>query len=322
MPRPVVVGGRKGFCSRAIPGPGPSQNPALCGSPPAKCSSASASYWCVGGTPLGALALVRATCRLRHSRFGQRSCPRPLRSRGQLPCRRSRAGSFRHQKPAVPQAGQLAFAVSTPRYGFAVLYLAAIPPHLCRGEPRQKCSGRPGCSRPRCCRLLAQRVSAPLCSGPHPAPGEPAQTLRRCASIRGAVPVRGEGCAPLGRWCALTLLGRSGPGPGGRLPSHNVGLFRCSREPEVSLPRRSRARRPPARCRRPPPGPRSTRCARSAPLVTGRLVAGARSIPPHRILPATRLPATKANLGTHARAAVLMGTEDPARGTVKGDKYI
>ena len=106
---------------------------------------------------------------------------------------------------------------------------------------------------------------------------EPAQTLRRCTSIRGAVPVRGEGCAPLGRWCALTLLGRSGPGPGGRLPSHNVGLFRCSREPEVSLPRRSRARRPPARFRRPPPGPRSTRCARSAPLVTGRLVAGARN---------------------------------------------
>ena len=106
---------------------------------------------------------------------------------------------------------------------------------------------------------------------------EPAQTLRRCASIRGAVPVRGEGSAPLGRWCALTLLGRSGPGPGGRLPSHNVGLFRCSREPMVSLPRRSRARRPPARFRRPPPGPRSTRCARSAPLVTGRLVAGARN---------------------------------------------
>ena len=129
MPRPVVVGGRKGFCSRAIPSPGPSQNPALCGSPPAKCSSASASFWCEGGTPLGALVLVRVTCRLRHSRFGQRSCPRPLRSRGQLPCRRSRAGSFRQQKPAVPRAGQLAFAVSTPRYGFAVLYLAAIPPH-------------------------------------------------------------------------------------------------------------------------------------------------------------------------------------------------
>lgn len=275
MPRPVVVGGRKGFCSRAIPSPGPSQNPALCGSPPAKCSSASASFWCEGGTPLGALVLVRVTCRLRHSRFGQRSCPRPLRSRGQLPCRRSRAGSVRQQKPAVPRAGQLAFAVSTPRYGFAVLYLAAIPPHLCRGEPRQKCSGRPGCSRPRCCRCWRSVCPLRYALGHTLRRWEPAQTLRRRASIRGAVPVRGEGGAPLGRWCALTLLGRSGPGPGGRLPSHNVGLFRCSREPEVSLPRRSRARRPPARFRRPPPGPRSTRCARSAPLVTGRLVAGA-----------------------------------------------
>ena len=44
----------------------------------------------------------------------------------------------------------------------------------------------------------------------------------------------------------------------------------------------------------------------------------ARAIPPHRILPATRLPATKANQGTHALAAVRIGTEYPARGTVKG----
>ena len=34
---PRRVGGRQVFCSRAIPGPGPSQNPALCGSPPTKC---------------------------------------------------------------------------------------------------------------------------------------------------------------------------------------------------------------------------------------------------------------------------------------------
>ena len=52
---------------------------------------------------------------------------------------------------------------------------------------------------------------------------------------------------------ALTPLGRSGPGPGGRLPTRSAGLFRCSREPEVSLPRRSRARRP--HTSRPPPGP-------------------------------------------------------------------
>ena len=45
----------------------------------------------------------------------------------------------------------------------------------------------------------------------------------------------------------VSAMSRPGSGPGGRLPSHNVGLFRCSREPCVSLPRRSRARRP-SRC--------------------------------------------------------------------------
>ena len=74
-------------------------------------------------------------------------------------------------------------------------------------------------------------------------------------------------------------MGRPGPGPGGRLPSHSVGLFRCSREPEVSLPRRSRARRPtlPDRLR----GQRSTRIARSASLVIDGLVAGTRKALAH-----------------------------------------
>ena len=39
-------------------------------------------------------------------------------------------------------------------------------------------------------------------------------------------------------------VSRPGSGPGGRLLTHTVGLFRYSREPKVSLPRRSRARRP------------------------------------------------------------------------------
>ena len=98
------------------------------------------------------------------------------------------------------------------------------------------------------------------------------QRSRGSASIRRVVPVRGNRRTPLQRHLALTPLGRSGPGPGGRLPSHTVGLFRCSREPIVSLPRRSRARRPtlPDRLR----DQRSTRFARSAPLVIGRLIAG------------------------------------------------
>ena len=39
--RPVGVAAGKEFCSRAIPGPGPSQNSALCGSPPTKCTPVS-----------------------------------------------------------------------------------------------------------------------------------------------------------------------------------------------------------------------------------------------------------------------------------------
>ncbi len=38
-------------------------------------------------------------------------------------------------------------------------HLAAIPPHLCRGKPRQKCSGRPGHSRPGCWRCVYPPVS-------------------------------------------------------------------------------------------------------------------------------------------------------------------
>jgi hypothetical protein len=64
------------------------------------------------------------------------------------------------------------------------------------------------------------------------------------------VPVRGNPPTPLHRHLALTPVGRSGPDPVGSLPTHSVGLFRCSREPYVSLPRRSRARRP-SRCQTP-----------------------------------------------------------------------
>ena len=134
--------------------------------------------------------------------------------------------------------------------------LAAIPPGLCREESRPKPSGRPGSSRPGCRRRQCQSsfqgiktfglAALPRCQ-PQTAPMPPHQRCRLRASIRGTVPVRGNRHTPHHRHLTLTPLGRSGPGPGGRLPSHNVGLFRCSREPYVSLPRRSRARRP-SRC--------------------------------------------------------------------------
>ena len=131
--------------------------------------------------------------------------------------------------------------------------LAAIPPGLCREESRQKPSGRPGSSRPGCRRRQCQSsfqgiktfglAALPRCQ-PQTAPVPPHQRRRLSASIRRIVPVRGNRHTPHHPHLALTPLGRPGPGPGGRLPTHTVGLFRCSREPKVSLPRRSRARRP------------------------------------------------------------------------------
>ena len=149
VPRPVVVGGRNGFCSRAIPGPGLSQNPALCGSPPTKCSSALALYWCEGCIPLGGRCCASILPPPRTPALDKEApavpCPH---------CRRSRAGSFRRQRPGSrwnrqPRLCRLHSAVRLRR---VYLYLPAIPPHLRRGEPRRKCSGRAGGSRPGCWR--------------------------------------------------------------------------------------------------------------------------------------------------------------------------
>ena len=101
-------------------------------------------------------------------------------------------------------------------------------------------------------RLLAQTVSVCSASETQPKPPQtarfrPHQRRRLRAYIRRSVPVREDRCTPHQRQYRAHKVSRSGSGPGGRLPSHNVGLFRCSREPKVSLPRRSRARRP-TRC--------------------------------------------------------------------------
>ena len=89
-------------------------------------------------------------------------------------------------------------------------------------------------------------------SRPHPLPAVGADSdgiPLRCTRHRLR---RGHGARPDGREPSTfdPGMGRSVPGPGGSLPTHNVGLFRCSREPCVSLPRRSRARRP-SRCQTP-----------------------------------------------------------------------
>lgn len=89
-------------------------------------------------------------------------------------------------------------------------------------------------------------------SRPHPLPAVGADSVGiplRCTRHRLR---RGYSARPDGREPSTfdPGMGRSVPGPGGSLPTHSAGLFRCSREPCVSLPRRSRARRP-SRCQTP-----------------------------------------------------------------------
>ena len=70
----------------------------------------------------------------------------------------------------------------------AWLYLAAIPPHLRRGEPRRKCSGRPGGSRSGCWRRQCRNKSATDCAGAS-MPGS-IRCRERRASIRASEPSR------------------------------------------------------------------------------------------------------------------------------------
>ncbi len=137
------------------------------------------------------------------------------------------------------------------------LYLAAIPPHLRRGEPRRKCSGRPGCGRPRRWRRHCQ-------FGLRTSRRPNRQRLRGSARISDVALYlysSDSACSRKPSYPAPTSVRRSQGGPSRPRPvrpsaTHSVGLFRCSREPCVSLPRRSRAHRPHAA--RPPPRPRST----------------------------------------------------------------
>ena len=77
------------------------------------------------------VSAMRASCRLM-----QRSC-----------------GSARHQRSAVQTSWPAHLWHRSSKVEFN---LAAIPPHLRRGKPRRKCSGRPGCSRPGCWRSVCQ----------------------------------------------------------------------------------------------------------------------------------------------------------------------
>ena len=96
---------------------------------------------CEGREPAGSRSAVRAVLRLTHLRCWVA----PGRDSS------SSAGSVR-RVPSLHSAVEF--------------NLAAIPPHLCRGKPRQKCSGQQGHSRPGCWRRQCQNGSATDCAVP------------------------------------------------------------------------------------------------------------------------------------------------------------
>ena len=165
MPRSVESAAGRGFA------PGPS---------PALARRKTPHF--VGPRPQSAVPHLRCTGARVVSRWGGRCCasilppPRTPALDKEAPaepcphCRRSRAGSFRRQRPGSRQSRQprLRRLHSAVRLRRVYLYLPAIPPHLRRGEPRRKCSGRAGGSRTQlfnCFRLLAQRMSGSAFGG-------------------------------------------------------------------------------------------------------------------------------------------------------------
>ena len=198
MPRPVESAAGRGFA------PGPS---------PALARRKTPHF--VGPRPQSAVPHWRCTGARVVSRWGGRCCasilppPRTPALDKEAPagpcphCRRSRAGSFRRQRPGSRQSRQprLRRLHSAVRLRRVYLYLPAIPPHLRRGEPRRKCSGRAGGSR---------SSTAPV--------GAVFPGLRpRALSLRFSV-----------------VTGPVGPDPGGRLCPHTAGL--CRRPGAWGLP--------------------------------------------------------------------------------------
>ena len=107
---------------------------------------------------------------------------------------------------------------ASPLLGTASPWLsrAAIPPHLCRGKPRQKCSGQPGGSRSGCWHSVCQDKPATPCAG-RTVPGLRPQPLYPQRTLYWAVPAQGGEavCLPLDAG-----LFRSAVGPHSVPPMH------------------------------------------------------------------------------------------------------
>ena len=153
-------------------------------------------------------------------------------------------------KRDVPgQACHTTSAACSPRYGFAVLNLAAIPPHICREESRQKCSGHPGSSPP-----LTLRPAGAEGAGcvPSNASGNTSglitlhqPTASSIACHRPPHPATHSAgghrlCLACGR-CRFPFVATASwavpaQAPEGVCPTHKLAVFAGGWEPEVSHP--------------------------------------------------------------------------------------
>ena len=205
--------------------------------------------------PAGNVSAVRGACRLTQLRCWVVPCL----------CSSSSAGSVRRAKP-------LHSAVS-----LRLVYPGPLFLHTSAGKnPARSVPGSPGAGVPPAgadsvslFRVRAAAQTATDCAG-GTVPGLSAKSLLPSFQ-QWAVPAQ----APEAVCLPFAPVSSAAPGS---LRSPFRGA------PEPAAPSTSR----------PPPGPRSSRFAPSAPLVTGRLVTGPRK-PTAPILPATRLPATKAD---------------------------
>lgn len=192
-------------------------------------------------------------------------------------------------------------------------HLAAIPPHLCRGKPRQKCSGRPGHSRPGCWRRVC-RPSIPQCGSQDRWPCLHASHAAR-HTLRGSARINVVALYFYSKVCACSR-GPSYPAP--------TSVPRSQGEPSRLRPWRPSAapsRRSLPLLQSPPPPQPPDRLQghaplRSAPYGTGRLTAAAQG---RRHNP--RVCETASTIGlpeTPASASSRIPPASPARTTKKG----
>ena len=188
---------------------------------------------------------ARASCHLRHSVPDKEAVHVRVAPVGGFLVLHSRAGSARRQRPGwrwnrQPRLCRLHSAVRLRR---VYLYLPAIPPHLRRGEPRRKCSGRAGGSRSQlfnCFRLLAQRMSGSAFGGLWPP---------RLIALSAHNHAFASARHPLRRWVPFSLGFAHGRYPfdsalsrarWARTPesvcAHILPVFAGGREPGVSRP--------------------------------------------------------------------------------------